>query len=163
MKSVLSKTRDKLTNRFYRRHHSCQSTNGSDSSTTLHRQFPTTSPHNSRRLGSAKSSADRARSTRGQWKQKDGLTSGLDYSPDMESTVRVDSHPEATAELESSADWYAERSPTAARDFCLAIDATLSKIVVDPQRFARLDRRHRACSVRGFLSRLSTSTRTTAC
>jgi plasmid stabilization system protein ParE len=49
--------------------------------------------------------------------------------------VRVDFHPGATADLDSSADWYLERSPAAAREFAIAIDDGLDKIAADPQRF----------------------------
>ena len=45
--------------------------------------------------------------------------------------MRIDFHPAATAELEESADWYAERSPTAAQGFALAVDAALDKIAAD--------------------------------
>lgn len=64
--------------------------------------------------------------------------------------MRISFHPEATAELEKSADWYAERSTTAARDFCVAVDIALSSIEADPERFVRIDTRHRSCSVRKF-------------
>ncbi|MBC8353297.1 MAG: type II toxin-antitoxin system RelE/ParE family toxin [Planctomycetes bacterium] len=64
--------------------------------------------------------------------------------------MRTSFHPEATAELEASADWYAERSPTTARDFCVAVDVALASIEANPERFARIDVRHRACSVQKF-------------
>jgi hypothetical protein len=79
-----------------------------------------------------------------------GLTSALDCSRSTVLTVRISFHPEATAELEASADWYAECSPTAARDFCVAVDLALSNIEADPERFVRIDDRHRACSVQKF-------------
>ena len=65
-------------------------------------------------------------------------------------TVRISFHPEATAELEASADWFAQRSPTAARDFCVAVDLALASIEADPERFVRIDARHRACNVQRF-------------
>ena len=64
--------------------------------------------------------------------------------------MRISFHPEATAELEASAGWYAERSPRAARDFCVAVDVALTSIEADPKRFVRIDDRHRSCSVRKF-------------
>jgi plasmid stabilization system protein ParE len=64
--------------------------------------------------------------------------------------MRISFHPEATAELEASADWYAERSPTAARNFCVAVDIALATIEADPERFVRIDGPHRACSVPKF-------------
>jgi len=64
--------------------------------------------------------------------------------------VTVSFHPEATAELSVSADWYAERSPAAARDFCVAVDLAVANIEANPERFARIDRRHRAGSVTGL-------------
>lgn len=59
----------------------------------------------------------------------------LDYSRSTVSTMRISFHPEATAELEASAGWYAERSTTAARDFCVAVDVALASIEADPERF----------------------------
>ena len=46
--------------------------------------------------------------------------------------MRVDFHPNATLELEESADWYAERSEDAASGFALAIDEALNKIAHHP-------------------------------
>lgn len=62
----------------------------------------------------------------------------------------VDFHPEATVELAESADWYAERSSVAARDFLVAVDLVISSIVADPDRFAKIDELHRSCSVARF-------------
>ena len=64
--------------------------------------------------------------------------------------MRIDFHPAATAELEESADWYAERSLTAAQGFALAVDAALDKIAADPRRFPKIDGRHQACSVERY-------------
>jgi toxin ParE1/3/4 len=64
--------------------------------------------------------------------------------------VRVSFHPEATAELEKSTDWYMERSPIAARELCVAIDLALTNIADDPGRFPRLDANLRAGNVSGF-------------
>lgn len=68
----------------------------------------------------------------------------------MVSLMRIDFHPDATAELESNSDWYAERSPCAARDFLVAIDVAMTSIADDPARFFRIDNRHQACSVVKF-------------
>ena len=64
--------------------------------------------------------------------------------------MRIDFHPAATAELEESANWYAERSAAAARGFAFAVDAALKKISANPQRFPRVSARHRACSLEGY-------------
>jgi toxin ParE1/3/4 len=64
--------------------------------------------------------------------------------------MRIDFHPAATAELEESADWYAERSEAAARGLALAVDAALKKIVRDPNRFTRIDSRHKSCSLERY-------------
>lgn len=64
--------------------------------------------------------------------------------------MRVEFHPDATAELSESADWYAEHSSIAAQNFLVAIDVTVSSIVDDPARFAKIDSRHRSCSVAKF-------------
>ena len=64
--------------------------------------------------------------------------------------VRISFHPEATAELEASANLYAQRSPAATRDFCVAVDIALASIEADPERFVRIDTRHQACSVHKF-------------
>jgi hypothetical protein len=66
------------------------------------------------------------------------------------SAVQISFHPEAAAELEASATWYAERSPRVAREFCVAIDLALAGIESDPGRFVQLDNRHRSCSVQKF-------------
>jgi plasmid stabilization system protein ParE len=64
--------------------------------------------------------------------------------------VQISFHPAATDELEASVDWYAERSPSSAREFCVAFDLALQKIESEPERFALVDDRHRACSVERF-------------
>ena len=64
--------------------------------------------------------------------------------------MRIEFHPDATAELEASADWYSERSPGASRNFLVAIDVALASIVQDPRRLFRVDERHQACSVVKF-------------
>jgi plasmid stabilization system protein ParE len=64
--------------------------------------------------------------------------------------VRIDFHPDAASELEDSVDWYAERSVAASKSFALAVDAALDKIAGDPERFPKIDRRHRACNLEGY-------------
>ena len=64
--------------------------------------------------------------------------------------MQIEFHPEATAELESSVNWYAERSQTAAQDFLVAVDLAIGSVVSDPERFALIDDRHRGCSVTRF-------------
>ncbi len=62
----------------------------------------------------------------------------------------VDFHPDANAELESSANWYAKQSAAAARDFIVAVDVAVETVVSDPNRFAFVDERHQSCSVAKF-------------
>ena len=64
--------------------------------------------------------------------------------------MRVDFHPDAVAELSESANWYAERSAVSARNFLVAVDLAVASVVNDPERFARIDDRHRSCSVLKF-------------
>jgi plasmid stabilization system protein ParE len=64
--------------------------------------------------------------------------------------MQVDFHPEATAELSESAEWYAERSPSSSRNFLVAVDVAIASIVSDPKRFVKIDHRHQACSVINF-------------
>ena len=64
--------------------------------------------------------------------------------------MRIDFHPGATDDLESSADWYAKCSASAARNFLVAVDLAISSISNDPERFFRVDKRHQACSVLKF-------------
>ena len=61
--------------------------------------------------------------------------------------MRVEFHPDAAAELSESANWYAERSVVSARNFLVAVDLAVAAIVNDPERFTRIDDRHRSCSV----------------
>ncbi len=64
--------------------------------------------------------------------------------------MRIDFHPEATSELEESADWYKERSRVAERGFLLAVESAIHKLEKDPKRFPRLDARHQSCSVETY-------------
>ena len=45
--------------------------------------------------------------------------------------MRIDFHPGATEDLESSSDWYAQRSSTAARNFLVAVELWLVYIASD--------------------------------
>ena len=64
--------------------------------------------------------------------------------------MRIDFHPDATRELSDFAEWYAKRSPGAARDFAIEIERALDKILADPERFAPTGTKFRACSVARF-------------
>jgi len=64
--------------------------------------------------------------------------------------MQVDFHPEATTELDESADWYAKRSASAAQNFLVAVDIAIESIKNDPGRFAPIDGRHRGCSITKF-------------
>jgi len=61
--------------------------------------------------------------------------------------MRIEFHPEATRELDNSADWYLSNSVVAAKGFALAVDVALRKISDAPDRFPRTSRRHRACNL----------------
>jgi plasmid stabilization system protein ParE len=64
--------------------------------------------------------------------------------------MRIEFHPEARAELDSSAAWYADRSAVAVRGFLVAVDVAIRSVAADPGRFAKLDDRHRRCAVPRF-------------
>lgn len=49
----------------------------------------------------------------------------------------IDLHPEARAEALAAADWYAERSPSAAESFTDTIDTALAQIAEAPERWPR--------------------------
>lgn len=46
-------------------------------------------------------------------------------------------HPEAVIEAEGARDWYAERSPLAARGFLLALEEAVQAATRNPQRWQR--------------------------
>lgn len=138
------------TNRFCRLRRRCLSLIGCDLSTNSPHRYQTINPRNFPTHGVEKSTGGPMRSTRVQSPRKVGRTSALDCSRSTVSTVQISFHPEATVELEASADWYAERSPRAVRDFCVAVDVALASIEADPDRFVRIDDRHRSCSVQTF-------------
>ena len=64
--------------------------------------------------------------------------------------MRIDFHPEAILELTVSTDWYAARSMRAAQDFAIEVAKALDKIQDNPERFARISLKLRACSVTRF-------------
>lgn len=115
-----------------------------------HQPCQTISRHSFRMRGFAKSTGGPVRSTQAPSLRRNGRTFALDCSRSTVSAVRISFHPEATAELEASEDWYAEHSPDAACDFCVAVDVALANIAADPQRFVRIDARHQVCGVKKF-------------
>jgi plasmid stabilization system protein ParE len=62
--------------------------------------------------------------------------------------------PGARRDFDESFDWYAARSAQAAVRFANAIDAALAALCADPERFARIDDRHRECPVKRFPFRI---------
>ncbi len=62
----------------------------------------------------------------------------------------VDYLPGARRDFDESFDWYAERSTEAAVRFANAVDAALTAVATDPERFAAVDHVHRECPVRRF-------------
>jgi plasmid stabilization system protein ParE len=44
-------------------------------------------------------------------------------------------HPDAVEEAEAARDWYAERSPFAARGFLLALEAAVASVMEAPERW----------------------------
>lgn len=66
----------------------------------------------------------------------------------------VDYLPGARRDFDESFDWYAERSVQAATRFANAVDAALSAVSVQPNRFAAIDEFHRECSVGRFPFRI---------
>ena len=64
--------------------------------------------------------------------------------------ARLDFHPAAVCELEASADWYFERSPRAGQGFANAIEFALEDIEKNPDRFPKIDTRHRSCNVQKY-------------
>ncbi len=66
----------------------------------------------------------------------------------------VDYLPGARRDFDESFDWYAERSTQAAVRFANAIDAALTSVATDPERFAAVDDVHRECPVRRFPFRI---------
>ena len=52
----------------------------------------------------------------------------------MVSVMRIEFHPEATAELEASTVWYAERSRSAAQAFLVAVDLAIIAVAHGKRR-----------------------------
>jgi plasmid stabilization system protein ParE len=66
----------------------------------------------------------------------------------------IDYLPEARRDFDESFDWYAKRSKQAAVHFVIAVDAALSAIAADPERFVAVDDLHRACPVTRYPFRI---------
>lgn len=66
----------------------------------------------------------------------------------------VDYLPGARRDFDESFDWYLERSAETAIRFANAVDAALTAVAADPQRFAAVDERHRECPVKRFPFRI---------
>ena len=66
----------------------------------------------------------------------------------------VDYLPGARRDFDASFDWYLERSAEAAARFANAVDAALTAVAADPERFAVVDQLHRQCPVRRFPFRI---------
>jgi plasmid stabilization system protein ParE len=62
--------------------------------------------------------------------------------------------PGARRDFDESFDWYAARSLQAAIRFTDAVDAALSTVAANPERFAAADGMHRECPVRRFPFRI---------
>jgi plasmid stabilization system protein ParE len=61
--------------------------------------------------------------------------------------VRIEIHPLATAEMEKSTRWYAKRSVVASLGFVAAVAEGIAKITATPDRYAKIDRQFRGCSL----------------
>ncbi len=55
---------------------------------------------------------------------------------------QIEIPPEASHELDVSADWYLQQNPEIADPFLDAIKAAIQTIAFDPGRFAKLDSQH---------------------
>jgi plasmid stabilization system protein ParE len=51
--------------------------------------------------------------------------------------VRISLHPAAVAEVEAAVQWYAERSPVAARAFAAEVNACVERVGEAPERWPR--------------------------
>jgi hypothetical protein len=134
---------------FFRPHRNCRLEIGSDSLMRWHHPFRTINLHNFRMNGFTRLISGPARSTPGMLFARTGPAFAIGSLRNTVPIVPTSFHPKATAELEESAAWYAERSSAASRSFCEAIDASLAKIEADPERFPPIDR---AFSVSNHLS-----------
>ncbi len=68
--------------------------------------------------------------------------------------LAVDYRPGARRDFDESFDWYSERSTRAAIRFANAVDAALTVVAADPERFTAVDELHRECPVRRFPFRI---------
>lgn len=66
----------------------------------------------------------------------------------------IDLLPGAHEDFNQSFNWYASKSPGIAERFAHSIDTALSEIAADPERFAKIDDRHRERLVRKFPFRI---------
>ena len=66
----------------------------------------------------------------------------------------IDLLPASHADFNESFDWYAIRSVEVAARFANAINFALEEIARDPERFARVDERHRERIVKKFPFRI---------
>ncbi len=68
--------------------------------------------------------------------------------------VTVEYLPAARRDFDESFDWYVKQSLQAAVRFAIAVDAAIIAISSDPERFPRVDKKHRGCPIRGFPFRI---------
>lgn len=66
----------------------------------------------------------------------------------------VDYLPGARRDFDESFDWYLQRSAEAAVRFANSVDAALTVVAADPERFAVVDELHRECPVKRFPFRI---------
>jgi plasmid stabilization system protein ParE len=64
--------------------------------------------------------------------------------------VRIEIHPLATAEMEKSTRWYAKRSQAASLGFVAAVAEGIGKISATPDRYEKIDRQFRGCSLTSY-------------
>ena len=62
----------------------------------------------------------------------------------------IEFHSEAQAEFDDAFDWYANQSSDAALAFMVGVDRAIALIVDAPERWERIDSRHRRCRVQRF-------------
>ena len=53
--------------------------------------------------------------------------------------IRIELHPDAAADAEEAASWYAERSALAARGFLAELDLVLSRVLEAPDRWPQFE------------------------
>ena len=62
--------------------------------------------------------------------------------------------PEAQQDFDESFDWYAQRSPIAARRFVLAVDAAIERVTQSPGIFPFVAPGHQDCPLKRFPFRI---------